>query len=159
MITSDEVFTQDCLLDCYYLIVIGTMVHSILDDIVYKLPFVNLGLAEAESVTLLQSGGERYYTGTVDAWSKIARDEGSKAFFKGAWSNVLRGAGGALVCFLLSLYPLVLSTECVLQRHCPLNGQVLAASCMGDSAAFPTCLHGFCCLNCNLVRLQVKLLI
>ena len=48
---------------------------------------------------LLQSGGERYYTGTVDAWSKIMRDEGSKAFFKGAWSNVLRGAGGALVSF------------------------------------------------------------
>ena len=45
----------------------------------------------------MQSGGERYYKGTIDAWSKIARDEGSRAFFKGAWSNVLRGAGGALV--------------------------------------------------------------
>ena len=46
----------------------------------------------------LQSGGtERYYKGTVDAWGKIAREEGSKAFFKGAGSNVLRGAGGALV--------------------------------------------------------------
>jgi solute carrier family 25 (adenine nucleotide translocator) protein 4/5/6/31 len=33
----------------------------------------------------------------MDAWSKIAKEEGSKAFFKGAWSNVLRGAGGALV--------------------------------------------------------------
>ena len=49
-------------------------------------------------MTALQSGGtERYYKGTVDAWSKIAREEGSKAFFKGAGSNVLRGAGGALV--------------------------------------------------------------
>ena len=47
---------------------------------------------------MLQSGGkEKYYTGTVDAWGKIARDEGAKAFFRGAWSNVLRGAGGALV--------------------------------------------------------------
>jgi solute carrier family 25 (adenine nucleotide translocator) protein 4/5/6/31 len=46
---------------------------------------------------MMQSGGERYYKGTIDAWSKIARDEGSRAFFKGAWSNVLRGAGGALV--------------------------------------------------------------
>lgn len=46
---------------------------------------------------MMQSGGERVYTGTVDAWSKIARTEGSKAFFKGALSNVLRGAGGALV--------------------------------------------------------------
>jgi solute carrier family 25 (adenine nucleotide translocator) protein 4/5/6/31 len=46
---------------------------------------------------MMQSGGERYYKGTIDAWGKIARDEGSKAFFKGALSNVLRGAGGALV--------------------------------------------------------------
>ena len=37
------------------------------------------------------------YTGTIHAWSKIMKDEGSGAFFKGAWSNVLRGAGGALV--------------------------------------------------------------
>jgi len=37
------------------------------------------------------------YNGTMDAWSKIYRNEGFKAFFKGAWSNVLRGAGGALV--------------------------------------------------------------
>lgn len=49
----------------------------------------------------LQSGGkEKYYTGTLDAWGKIARDEGTKAFFRGAWSNVLRGAGGALVLVL-----------------------------------------------------------
>lgn len=52
---------------------------------------------QANHECLLQSGGERYYTGTVDAWSKISREEGTRAFFKGAWSNVLRGAGGALV--------------------------------------------------------------
>lgn len=47
---------------------------------------------------MMQSGGkERYYNGTLDAWRKIAANEGSRAFFKGAWSNVLRGAGGALV--------------------------------------------------------------
>lgn len=40
------------------------------------------------------------YTGTIDCWRKIARDEGSKAFFKGAWSNVLRGMGGAFVLVL-----------------------------------------------------------
>ena len=46
----------------------------------------------------MQSGGkDKYYTGTVDAWGKIMRDEGPRAFFRGAWSNVLRGAGGALV--------------------------------------------------------------
>ncbi len=44
-----------------------------------------------------QSGGKKHYNGTIDAWSKIYREEGGKAFFKGAWSNVLRGAGGALV--------------------------------------------------------------
>lgn len=40
------------------------------------------------------------YTGTVDCWRKIAKDEGPKAFFKGAWSNVLRGMGGAFVLVL-----------------------------------------------------------
>jgi solute carrier family 25 (mitochondrial adenine nucleotide translocator), member 4/5/6/31 len=44
-----------------------------------------------------QSGGEIQYSGTLDAWAKIYRNEGFNAFFKGAWSNVLRGAGGALV--------------------------------------------------------------
>ncbi|KAL4826007.1 hypothetical protein H8958_016229 [Nasalis larvatus] len=40
------------------------------------------------------------YTGTLDCWRKIAHDEGDKAFFKGAWSNVLRGMGGAFVLVL-----------------------------------------------------------
>jgi len=40
------------------------------------------------------------YSGTVDCWRKIAKDEGAKAFFKGAWSNVLRGMGGAFVLVL-----------------------------------------------------------
>lgn len=43
---------------------------------------------------------EIMYTGTIDCWRKIARDEGGKAFFKGAWSNVLRGMGGAFVLVL-----------------------------------------------------------
>lgn len=47
---------------------------------------------------MMQSGGkEKMYNGTVDAWRKIAANEGTGAFFKGAFSNVLRGAGGALV--------------------------------------------------------------
>nr|ABV25602.1 putative mitochondrial ADP/ATP translocase [Chondrus crispus] len=47
---------------------------------------------------MMQSGGkEKIYNGTVDAWKKIAANEGMGAFFKGALSNVLRGAGGALV--------------------------------------------------------------
>uniref|UniRef100_A0A671F6I8 ADP/ATP translocase n=1 Tax=Rhinolophus ferrumequinum TaxID=59479 RepID=A0A671F6I8_RHIFE len=42
-------------------------------------------------------GTEIMYTGTLDCWRKTARDGGSKAFFKRAWSNVLRGMGGAFV--------------------------------------------------------------
>lgn len=45
----------------------------------------------------LQAGGERQYNGTVDCWRKVAANEGMGAFFKGALSNVLRGAGGAFV--------------------------------------------------------------
>jgi len=40
------------------------------------------------------------YTSTADAWKKIFQKEGTKGFFKGAWSNVLRGAGGAFVLVL-----------------------------------------------------------
>jgi len=47
---------------------------------------------------MMQAGAEtKMYSSTMDCWGKIARDEGMSAFFKGAWSNVLRGAGGALV--------------------------------------------------------------
>lgn len=52
---------------------------------------------------MLQSGlpeNERMYKGTVDCWSKIAKTEGSRAFFKGALSNVIRGTGGAFVLVL-----------------------------------------------------------
>merc|ERR1711942_423622 len=44
-----------------------------------------------------RKGGDILYTGTLDCWRKIAAQEGSGAFFKGAFSNVLRGTGGALV--------------------------------------------------------------
>jgi len=37
------------------------------------------------------------YKNTWDCFVKIARDEGTGAFFKGALSNVIRGTGGALV--------------------------------------------------------------
>lgn len=49
---------------------------------------------------MMQAGGEKMYNGTIDCWAKIAKNEGSKAFFKGAWSNVIRGAGGAFVLVL-----------------------------------------------------------
>jgi solute carrier family 25 (adenine nucleotide translocator) protein 4/5/6/31 len=52
---------------------------------------------------MMQSGrkaGDIMYKGTIDAWVKIAKQEGPRAFFKGAFSNVLRGTGGALVLVL-----------------------------------------------------------
>ncbi|XP_071490522.1 ADP/ATP translocase 3-like [Diadema antillarum] len=47
-----------------------------------------------------RKGGEVMYKGTIDCWRKIAAQEGGGAFFKGAFSNVLRGTGGALVLVL-----------------------------------------------------------
>jgi len=44
-----------------------------------------------------RKGGDIVYKGTLDCWRKIAAQEGGGAFFKGAFSNVLRGTGGALV--------------------------------------------------------------
>lgn len=52
---------------------------------------------------MMQSGlpvNERMYKSTMDCWFKIYKSEGGKAFFKGAFSNVLRGTGGALVLVL-----------------------------------------------------------
>jgi len=46
---------------------------------------------------MMQAGGKQLYNGTLDCFKKIALNEGPTAFFKGAWSNVIRGAGGALV--------------------------------------------------------------
>ena len=49
---------------------------------------------------MMQSGmaaNERMYKGTIDCWRKIASQEGSGAFFRGALSNVFRGMGGAFV--------------------------------------------------------------
>jgi len=47
---------------------------------------------------MMQSGSKKVmYTGTFDCFVKIAKNEGNKAFFKGALSNIIRGAGGSLV--------------------------------------------------------------
>lgn len=43
---------------------------------------------------------ERQYRSTAHCWAKILATEGPGAFFKGAFSNVLRGAGGAFVLVL-----------------------------------------------------------
>lgn len=49
---------------------------------------------------MMQSGrpvAERMYKNTLNCWVVITKTEGPTAFFKGAFSNVLRGTGGALV--------------------------------------------------------------
>jgi solute carrier family 25 (adenine nucleotide translocator) protein 4/5/6/31 len=51
---------------------------------------------------MMQSGRKDVlYKNTLDCWGKIFKQEGGTAFFKGAFSNILRGTGGALV---LALY-------------------------------------------------------
>ncbi|KAF0314796.1 ADP,ATP carrier protein [Colletotrichum asianum] len=52
---------------------------------------------------MMQSGrkkSEIVYKNTLHAWGVIYKTEGGAAFFKGAFSNVLRGTGGALVLVL-----------------------------------------------------------
>jgi len=50
---------------------------------------------------MMQSGrADKLYKNTFDCWGKIYKSEGGAAFFKGAFSNVLRGTGGALVLVL-----------------------------------------------------------
>jgi solute carrier family 25 (adenine nucleotide translocator) protein 4/5/6/31 len=52
---------------------------------------------------MMQSGRAKadiMYKNTLDCWVKIGKTEGPRAFFKGAFSNILRGTGGALVLVL-----------------------------------------------------------
>jgi len=50
---------------------------------------------------MMQAGrGDILYTSTFDCWKKILVKEGSRAFFKGALSNAIRGSGGAIVLVL-----------------------------------------------------------
>ncbi|KAK8744361.1 hypothetical protein OTU49_000764 [Cherax quadricarinatus] len=55
-----------------------------------------------------RKGGDIMYKNTIDCWRKIAKNEGSAAFFKGAFSNILRGTGGALVLVMYDEIQLLL---------------------------------------------------
>lgn len=55
-----------------------------------------------------RKGADIMYKNTLDCWRKIAAQEGSSAFFKGAFSNVLRGTGGALVLVMYDEIQLLL---------------------------------------------------
>lgn len=47
---------------------------------------------------MMMSGeGEKMYSGTMDCWKKIIKNEGPKALYKGNFTNVLRSIGCALV--------------------------------------------------------------
>lgn len=62
---------------------------------------------------MMQSGAgkERLYSGTLDCWRKIATQEGPGAFFKGAFSNVLRGTGGAIVLVMYDQIKLLMAAS------------------------------------------------
>ena len=63
----------------------------------------------------IQSGeAERQYKGTLDCFMKIYQQEGIGAFFRGAFSNILRGTGGALV---LVLYDKIKDLRVQLQKR------------------------------------------
>lgn len=52
---------------------------------------------------MMQSGrvkADILYKNTVHCWATIFKTEGGAAFFKGAFSNILRGTGGAIVLVL-----------------------------------------------------------
>ncbi|XP_042908957.1 ADP/ATP translocase 1 isoform X2 [Parasteatoda tepidariorum] len=52
---------------------------------------------------MMQSGRNKadfMYAGTIDCWNKIVKQEGIAGLFKGAYSNVIRGFGAALVLVL-----------------------------------------------------------
>jgi len=50
---------------------------------------------------MMQSGrADKLYKNTMHCWATIYKSEGGNAFFKGAFSNVLRVTGGALVLVL-----------------------------------------------------------
>ncbi|KAK7067089.1 hypothetical protein SK128_019426 [Halocaridina rubra] len=55
-----------------------------------------------------RKGADIMYKNTIDCWRKIAAQEGGKAFFKGAFSNIIRGTGGAFVLVLYDEIQLIL---------------------------------------------------
>nr|BAR13238.1 adenine nucleotide translocase insect3 [Stenotus rubrovittatus] len=60
---------------------------------------------------MMQSGlppEKRKYKNTAHCWKRIITEEGAKAFFKGAFSNIIRGTGGAIVLTLYDQIKLLL---------------------------------------------------
>jgi solute carrier family 25 (adenine nucleotide translocator) protein 4/5/6/31 len=51
------------------------------------------------------------YKNTMDCWTKIAKNEGFKGFYKGSVANIARGSGGALVLVLYDEFQKALGFE------------------------------------------------
>ena len=61
---------------------------------------------------MMQSGGSQIiYRGVLDTWKKIYIREGPGAFFKGSTSNMLRGAGAALVLVMYDEFKRVIEAK------------------------------------------------
>lgn len=62
--------------------------------------FLSYPLDTVRRRMMMQSGRTKeqmMYKGTLDCWKKILVNEGPRAFYKGAFSNILRGTGAAIV--------------------------------------------------------------
>ena len=81
------------------------------DSIVIKFFFAQLVVTSSESLSypldtvrrrmMLQSGRViKEYTSAVDCFTKILKNEGPKAFFKGNFSNIVRSIGSSMVLVL-----------------------------------------------------------
>jgi len=67
---------------------------------------------------MMQSGEKKIlYNGTFDCIAKIAKNEGNKAFFKGALSNIIRGAGGSLVLVFYDELQRIFAEPIVEKKH------------------------------------------
>lgn len=62
--------------------------------------FISYPLDTVRRRMMMQSGrpvNERQYRSTPHCWATILKTEGPLAFYKGAFSNILRGTGAAFV--------------------------------------------------------------
>jgi len=89
--TLKRVLFNDGKSSIFYKFLIAQFVTGVSGLVSYPLDTVRRRL-------MMQSGRKDVmYTGTMDCVAKIIKNEGGKAFFKGALSNVLRGMGASLV--------------------------------------------------------------
>jgi len=89
--TAKRTLLSDPKTSVLYKFIVAQVVTTVSGLISYPLDTVRRRL-------MMQSGQkEVLYKGTLDCFAKIYSKEGGKAFFKGALSNIFRGAGASLV--------------------------------------------------------------